>query len=191
VKGLLRHSPNFLTSLRLAAAPATVVLLMTEHYVAAFGVFLLAGASDAVDGYLAKRFGLMSKLGSWLDPAADKALMLAVFITLSMPALGVVPVWLTLLVLAREALFVLAIGAATAFQAPLTVRPLLIGKLGTALQILYLSFHLAALAFGFSLETIAPQDAMVLATVIVISIFSYGALWLRAMRAPRGEGSKA
>jgi cardiolipin synthase len=189
VKRLLRHFPNVLTSLRLAAAPAVVVLLLAEHYVAAFGIFVLAGISDAVDGYLAKRFDLTSKLGAYLDPAADKALMLAVFITLTM--LGAVPVWLTLIVLAREVLFLLAIGAATAFQAPLTVRPLLIGKLGTALQILYIAVHLGALAFGFNLDSIEPGDAYVLATVIVVSIFSYGTLWLRAMRAPRHEGIKA
>jgi cardiolipin synthase len=187
VRRLLRHIPNTLTGLRLAAAPATVGLLSTGHYDAAFGIFAAAGASDAVDGYLAKRFGFTSKFGAYMDPAADKALMLAVFITLTI--MGAVPLWLTLLILVREALFVSAIGAASAFHTSLPVRPLLIGKLGTALQILYIAVHLAALAFGFSLERIEPGDAYVLAAVIVLSIFSYGALWLRAMRAPRPEGA--
>jgi cardiolipin synthase len=187
VKGLLRHIPNLLTGLRLAAAPATVGLLTGGHFLAAFGVFTFAGVSDAVDGYLAKRFGFTSKLGAYLDPAADKALMLAAFITLTV--LNAVPEWLTLIIVAREILFVVAIGAATAFQAALPVRPLLIGKLGTALQILYLAAHMGSLAFGFSLERVEPGDAFVLAAVIILSIFSYGALWLRAMRAPRREGA--
>ena len=80
---MLRHLPNLLTSLRLAAAPTTAGLLVAGHFNAAFGLFAVAGLSDAADGYLAKRFGLDSPLGRILDPTADKALMLAAFVTLA------------------------------------------------------------------------------------------------------------
>jgi len=141
---MFRHVPNLLTGLRLAAAPATAGLLTTGHFDAAFGIFAVAGASDAADGFLAKRFGLTSRLGSYLDPMADKALMLAAFVALNI--LGAVPLWLTLVIVARELLFFAAIGAALAAGAPLIIRPLLIGKVGTALQVLYIAAHLAALA---------------------------------------------
>ena len=187
MKRVLRHVPNMVTGLRLAAAPATAGLLTTGHFEAALGIFAAAGVSDAVDGYLAKRFGLTSRLGAYLDPAADKALMIAAFIALTM--LGAVPLWLTLIILAREVLFVLAIGAAIALSVPLTVRPLLIGKLGTALQVLFIAAHLASLAFGFSLESVAPGAAYVLAAVILLSVVAYAWVWARALRAAPPEGA--
>jgi cardiolipin synthase len=184
---MLRHLPNVLTGLRLAAAPATAGLLTTGHFEAALGIFAFAGMSDAADGYVAKRYGFTSRLGSYLDPAADKALMIAAFAALTI--LGAVPLWLTLIIVLREVLFVLAIGVAMASQAPLTVRPLLIGKLGTALQVLYVAMHLAALAFGFSLAAIEPGASLVLAGVILLSMLAYGLVWLRAMRAAPPEGA--
>ena len=72
---LLRHLPNLLTTLRLAAAPATAGLLAAGHFSAALALFVFAGLSDAADGFLAKRFGLSTPLGRFLDPLADKALM--------------------------------------------------------------------------------------------------------------------
>ena len=189
MRRVLRHIPNLVTSFRLAAAPATAGLLTTGHFEAALGIFAAAGVSDAVDGYVAKRFGFTSRLGAYLDPAADKALMLAAFIALTV--LGAVPLWLTLIVLAREVLFVLAIGLAIALQIPLTVRPLLIGKLGTALQVLFIVAHLAALAFGFSLDAVTPGADYVLAGVLVLSIGAYAAVWRRTLRAapPKGASS--
>src|SRR5882672_8667433 len=99
---MLRHLPNLLTSLRLAAAPATAGLLVAGHFNAAFGLFAFAGLSDAADGFLAKRFNLASRLGRLLDPAADKALMLAGFVTLAV--LDDVPAWLAVTVIARDLL---------------------------------------------------------------------------------------
>src|SRR5258708_2306767 len=84
---MLRHLPNLLTTLRLAAAPTTAGLLVAGHFNAAFGLFAVAGLSDAADGFLAKRFGLDSPLGRVLDPIADKALMLAAFVTLALLAM--------------------------------------------------------------------------------------------------------
>ena len=184
---MLRHLPNLLTGLRLAAAPATAGLLTTGHFEAALGIFAFAGMSDAADGFVAKRFGFTSRLGSYLDPAADKALMLAAFVALTV--IGVVPLWLTLVIVAREVLFLLAIGVALAAQAPLTVKPLLIGKLGTALQVIYVAVHLAALAFGFGLSLFEPGASWVLAGVILLSMAAYGLIWLRAMRAAPPEGA--
>ena len=178
---MLRHLPNMLTGLRLAAAPATAGLLSAGHFDAALGVFTFAGASDAVDGFLAKRFGLTSRLGRFLDPAADKALLLATLITLSI--IGDVPLWLTLLVVLRETLMVLGLAAAALVQAPLSVKPALIGKLATVAQIVYLFMHLCALAFGFSLAPAEPVASYALGVLILISGLYYLRIWFRAMRA--------
>src|ERR1700752_2148047 len=83
VNGVLKHLPNLLTWLRLAAAPGLAFLLVSGADRAALGVFAFAGLSDAADGFLAKRFGFASRFGRYLDPAADKLLMLAAFVTLT------------------------------------------------------------------------------------------------------------
>ena len=183
---MLRHIPNLLTGLRLAAAPATAGLLTTGHFDAALSVFAFAGMSDAADGYLAKRFGLTSQLGRYLDPAADKALMLAAFLTLTL--IGVVPLWLTLIIVAREGLMLLGIAASIIARIPIVMKPLLIGKVCMALQVLYVAAHLASLAFGFNLGRLEPGGALVLAGVTILSVFAYGWVWLAAMRALR-EGA--
>jgi cardiolipin synthase len=170
-----------LTGLRLAAAPATAGLLSTGHFEAAFGIFAFAGMSDAADGFLAKRLGVTSRLGRLLDPAADKALMFAAFVTLTV--IGDVPLWLTATVFLREALVILGIAIAMLMQANIVVRPLLIGKAATAVQILYIVMHLAALAFGFSIAMFEPIAAYVVVGLTLISGLSYCGGWLRAMKA--------
>src|SRR2546423_5731176 len=137
---LLRHLPNLLTTLRLAAAPATAGLLVEGHFGAALGLFTFAGLSDAADGFLAKRFGLSTPLGRFLDPLADKALMLAVFITLA--RLGDVPVWLTATVVSRDLLIVSALAAALALRAPISIKPLMGGKNCTAPPARYIALPL-------------------------------------------------
>lgn len=111
-----------------------VLFLILDEYLLALGIFFVAGLSDGVDGFLAKRYGWKSRLGSVLDPLADKTLLLATFITLG--ALSLIPLWLVGLIILRDALIV---GWAAAYQAitqRLEVRPNLFSKLNTVVQIL-------------------------------------------------------
>ncbi len=186
---LIRHLPNLLTGLRLAAAPATAGLLVAGHFNAAFGIFAAAGLSDAVDGFLAKRFNMSSRLGSILDPAADKALMLAGFLTLAF--LDDVPVWLSALVLARDVLIVAGILIAVQLRIPIQVKPLLIGKLCTLIQVAYIGLHLAALAFEFPLDAFTPADAYAVAAVTAASFLVYASVWFEAMRGAQKNASRA
>ena len=186
---VLRHVPNLLTVLRLAAAPLTAGLVLYGEFAMAFALFVFAGLSDAVDGYLAKRFGLATRLGRLLDPAADKALMLALFVTLAV--LDRVPLWLAAAIITRDLLIVLGLVVALGLRAPIMVKPLTIGKLSTALQVIYIGVHLAALAFGFSVAGLAPADAYVLAAVTIASVFAYGAVWLKAVRRTGTVGGPA
>src|SRR5438105_5303511 len=164
---LLRHLPNLLTTLRLAAAPATAGLLAGGHFGAALGLFTFAGISDAADGFLAKRFGLSTPLGRFLDPLADKALMLAVFVTLA--SLDDVPLWLAVTVIGRDLLIVCGLAVALALRAPIAIRPVMAGKVCTAAQVVYIALHLASLAFGFSIAFLAPADAYITAAVALAS----------------------
>ena len=84
MSGLFKHVPNLLTGLRLVSAPAIALLLYDGNDRAALGIFALAGLSDAADGFLAKRFGFATRFGRYLDPAADKLLVLVSFVTLAM-----------------------------------------------------------------------------------------------------------
>ena len=185
---MLRHLPNALTGLRLMAAPTTAGLLAAGHFNAAFGVFALAGLSDAADGYLAKRLGLSTPLGRILDPAADKALMLAAFVSLA--CLGAVPVALAALVVGRDVCIVLGAIVAVMARAPIPFQPLLLGKLATALQFLYVGIHMGSLAFGWPLGGIMPADAYVVAVITIASAFAYAVLWLNAMTLGRSEAGR-
>src|ERR1700682_5598299 len=143
---MLRYLPNALTGKRLIAAPAIAFLLLRGLFEAAFAVFVLAGLSDAIDGYLAKRFAARSRFGAYLDPVADKFLMLISFLTLT--KLGIAPVWLTLLVIARDAAIVVGIALARSLALPMHVAPLPIGKATTAIQVGYVGMLLFLLAFN-------------------------------------------
>jgi cardiolipin synthase len=187
---MLRHLPNLITTLRLAAAPTTAGLLVAGHFNAAFGLFAFAGLSDAADGFLAKRLNLSSRLGRFLDPAADKALMLAAFVTLAI--LDDVPVWLAVTVIARDLLILLGLASALALRATIAVQPLFLGKVCTALQVIYIGWHLAALAFDLPVDAGAPADAYLVGAFAWVSGFAYLSVWLKAMRAVHvQEGRRA
>lgn len=124
-----RHLPNALTILRLVMALPIAMLVVADQGVLAMTLFMAAGASDAVDGWLAKRFGWQSQLGGWLDPLADKALVLSVCIALMLH--GDLPYWLVGLIVIRD--LVIVSGAVTFHfnYAPLHAAPTLVGKLTT------------------------------------------------------------
>jgi len=171
--------PNILTSLRLLLAPVLAVLVLAGHHRAAFGVFVFAGLSDAADGYLAKRFDLGSAFGRILDPVADKFLMLASFLALS--AVGAAPLWLTVLVVGRDLGIVAGALSAWALDLPLTVAPLPLGKICTALQIGYIALVLFCLWMKDSLPDVLNAAALVTAAITLASGLNYTALWLRAL----------
>ena len=129
----LRHLPNAITSLRLAMAPVLLWLLWAGYYPEALWLAVVAGASDAVDGLLAKRFGWQSRLGSLLDPVADKALLGCAFVGLWLA--GALPTWLVALVVARD---LVILGGAIVWwrlAGPYDGEPSWLGKVTTVAQI--------------------------------------------------------
>jgi cardiolipin synthase len=176
---MLKHLPNLLSWLRLAAAPALAFLLVSGADRMALGVFAFAGLSDAADGFLAKRFGFVSRFGRFLDPAADKLLMLAAFVTLT--ALKITPLWLTLLVTARDAAIVAGIVLARAFELPITAEPLFVGKLSTAMQITYVALALFLLTFGLQWPQTLGAAADGTAVLTILSWLAYAGVGVRAL----------
>jgi cardiolipin synthase len=181
MKALLRQAPNILSSLRLVAAPVAAWLIYRSMDFEALCVFGFAGMSDAADGFLAKRYGLASQFGAWLDPAADKLLMLATFVTLT--AVGAVPLWLTVLVIARDIAIVLGVGLARILEAPLQVKPLLAGKLSTVVQILYVGLILLLLTVDADTPMLAAVATIITAAFTLASFFAYAHVWLQAVAA--------
>jgi cardiolipin synthase (CMP-forming) len=178
---MIRQLPNTLTAMRLFSAPILAAFLLYGHQTYAFIVFAFAGFTDLADGFLAKRFGLMTPVGRYFDPAADKLLMLAAFLALA--AIHQTPLWLTLLVIGRDLGIVFGIAAARWLALPLRVEPLVIGKVCTAVQVAYVALVLLFLAFHWNGGRALEAAAFVTAAFTIASWLAYAALWLKAVAA--------
>jgi cardiolipin synthase len=161
--------PNLITIGRILLVPVVVWAIASREMQIAFLVFLIAGISDAVDGFLAKRLGMTSELGAHLDPLADKVLIVSIYI-----ALGItesIPRWVVILVVSRDILIVGGVMLAWFLGKPIRVKPVLVSKLNTVAQIVFACLVLASLAFG--VEVAAVQDA-IMALVAALTLASVG-----------------
>jgi cardiolipin synthase len=126
---------NQLTLLRMLLIPAFVLLVVYGRFGAALLVFMVAGLTDLLDGLIARMPGQRSELGAWLDPAADKLLLVTTFIVLTLPNIGLVnriPIWLTVLIISRDIGIVLTVAVVNLASGPRTFRPSPLGKVTTA-----------------------------------------------------------
>jgi cardiolipin synthase len=126
--------PNYLSMLRIALVLPIAWLLWQHQVMSAFWLMLLAGFSDALDGFLARRYGWQTELGTLLDPLADKFLIAAMYLVFTLQ--GLIPLWLVVLILTRDILILLGAGVYRGVFGDLTVNPSLLSKTNTALQIL-------------------------------------------------------
>ena len=130
---------NQLTILRIVLVPAFVLLVVYERLGAALTVFAIAGITDALDGLIARRTGQRTSLGAWLDPMADKLLLVTTFVVLTLPAIPLtnhLPAWLTVLVISRDVVIVAFVAIVNLALGPRTFKPSLLGKCATAAFIL-------------------------------------------------------
>ena len=171
--------PNTLTLARILSVPLLTWLIIDHELFAAFVVFMLAGLSDAADGYLAKRYGWNTELGAYLDPIADKALLVTIFVTLGLA--GHLPVWLVITVVTRDVLIVGAVMLAWMMSRPITVKPLLISKVNTFAQISLAGMVLAELGLGLGLQPLVGILIWVTGALTIVSAFAYFWSWLRHM----------
>ena len=187
--------PNTLTLGRIVAVPLLVWLIIDQEMLAAFLVFMMAGLSDAADGYLAKRFGWHTELGAYLDPIADKALLVSIYVTLGLA--GHLPVWLVIAVVSRDILIVGAVLLAWMMSRPITVKPLLVSKVNTCAQIALAGVVLAKLGLGLGLGQLVWLLIWVTGAFTILSAFAYFWAWLRHMASyepappPRPQRQKA
>ncbi|GLK86398.1 CDP-alcohol phosphatidyltransferase family protein [Ancylobacter defluvii] len=169
--------PNAITILRLFAVPAVVWAIADDRIALAFWIFLAAGISDAVDGFIARHFNMQSELGAYLDPVADKALLVSIYVALALT--GQVPGWLTLAVVVRDVVIVSAVAASWAMEQPVTIRPLIVSKLNTAAQIGFAALMLGATGFSIPLGNAYEVGLVLVAGLTAISALAYLFEWSR------------
>jgi cardiolipin synthase len=159
----LRFIPNLLCLLRIALIYPVVLFIGQGRYVEVMLLFGIAALTDALDGFLAKRFGWETELGKFLDPLADKLLLVVVFVSLSVT--GLVPWWLTVLVLLRD--LIIFFGAITfrLLFGPVQGQPTVASKINTLSQVLYCLAVVAKAASGFP----PPPTAMVLGALVTVT----------------------
>lgn len=177
--------PNIITLLRFLLVPAVVFALLTGEFGWAFAGFLAAGISDGVDGFIARQFDQRSELGAYLDPMADKLLLVSVFVVLGYMA--ELPLWLVIAVVSRDALIIGGVLLANLMGNPVAMKPLFVSKANTLAQILLALTVLAELAFayrsgGLRLSLIAAGGLLTVA-----SGAAYLVSWIRHMGG-YGEG---
>lgn len=178
--------PNLITALRLLLVPAIVVALAKGRYPLAAALFVIAGISDGVDGWLARRFGWSSQVGAMLDVVADKLMIVATIVALVM--VGLLPVWLTAVLLVRDMLMVLGIGLYYRILGGVEIAPLFVGKLHVLVLFGMLALTLAHAAGAQALAPALPWLFVLAAATAVWSYSSYlrqGIERLRAARASR------
>jgi cardiolipin synthase (CMP-forming) len=173
--------PNLITIARLIIVPITIVAIMQERWLAAFVLFAVAGISDGIDGFIARRFDMRSEFGAYIDPIADKALLVSIYVTLAV--VGVLPGWLAIIVVSRDLMIVSAILLSWVVARPVEIKPLLVSKLNTAAQIGFAALILATKAFGVGLGGFDTAAMLVVAALTVASAGAYLAGWLRHMAA--------
>jgi cardiolipin synthase len=171
--------PNFITMARLLSVPLIVWLVIADRFMGATILFIVAGLSDAADGFIAKRFAAASELGAYLDPIADKALLVSAFVTLGFK--GALPAWLIVLVVSRDFLIIGGIILAYMLGNPIEVRPLWVSKANTAAQIVLLALVLVGKAGASILQPLLAGAVLVTAFLTVASAGAYLIEWVRHM----------
>ena len=165
--------------------PVVVWAIVSGAMWLAFVLFVAAGISDAVDGYLAKRFNMTTELGAYLDPLADKALIVSIYLTLGIN--GDIPRWLVIMVVSRDIMIVSGVILSWLLGNPLKMKPLLVSKLNTVAQILFACVVLGSLGFGIEARQLELVLMGFVAALTLLSVAAYLAEWVRHMSAPAAQ----
>jgi cardiolipin synthase len=171
--------PNIITLARILLVPFIVWAIASGQMEVAFGIFVVAGVSDAIDGFLAKRFNMASELGALLDPLADKALLVSIYVALGI--WGAFPRWIVILVVSRDIMIVGAVMLSWLIGSPVEMKPLTVSKLNTAAQIVFAGLVLGALGLRFDPGIALPLGMAVVTVLTLLSVGFYVAEWIRHM----------
>lgn len=180
MSGFGLNLPNLISLGRLLLVPLAISLILDGRYRAAFWVFVVAGISDALDGFIAKRFDRRTRLGALLDPLADKVLLVSVYVTLGVA--GQIWAWLVVLVVFRDIMIVggfLLIQAIAALPKP--THPLFISKVNTGVQVAMVGYVLARRGLGAEPGPVDVVLGTAVAVTTVVSGLTYLLRWARIL----------
>jgi cardiolipin synthase (CMP-forming) len=177
--------PNLITIARILLVPFIVWLIISGEMLAAFIAFLVAGISDGVDGFLAKRWSQVTTLGAHLDPLADKLLLVSIFVALGLGAH--LPPWLVILVVSRDLLILGGLMVAWVLDRPMQIKPLVISKVNTFAQIALAGSVLGVLGLGIEVPGLIQLGSVAVGALTLASGAVYLRDWLRYVA--NGNGS--
>ncbi len=162
---------NQLTLLRMLLIPAFIVLIIDGEQGWALAVFAIAGITDGLDGIIARRSGQKTTLGAWLDPMADKLMLVSAFVVLTLPNLGLanrLPLWLTALVISRDVCIVVTVAIVNLAVGRRTFQPSIFGKMATAVYILTVSMAMLFNYLGYH----SPVVTLCVYASLALTLFS-------------------
>jgi len=168
---------NQLTLLRMLLIPAFVILVVYGYLGWALAVFVTAGVTDALDGLAARWWGDKTSLGAWLDPAADKLLLVTTFVVLTLPNLGLanrLPIWLTVLIIFRDVGIVLTVAIVNLAIGPRTFRPSIYGKIAT---VIYILTAVVAMWFNYLGYHSLLFDLFIYASLVITLVSAFHYVW--------------
>jgi len=178
-RGASLSIPNLITLGRIILVPIVVWAIISGEMLLAFALFVIAGISDAVDGFLAKRFHMESELGAYLDPLADKALLVSIYVALGIAR--ALPISLVILVVSRDIMIISGFMLSWLVEMPMAVRPHPVSKVNTVMQILLATLVLGEKSFGFNTAVLETSGIVLVAALTLLSIAFYLAEWFRHM----------
>ena len=173
---------NIITVVRLLFTPIIIWLIFSSYYYLGLIFFVLSGLSDALDGFIAKQFNQKTILGSYLDPVADKTLIVSSILALGY--MGAIPSWLIILIVSRDLAILGAVIISWLVERSLKIEPIISSKINTFLQIFYIGLILLSLSSKEIIYLdvfILPTFSILIALSTLTSWFSYLILWLRSM----------
>ena len=175
--------PNLITTLRIILTPIFIIYLLDEQFAAALVVFVVCGVSDGLDGFLARVLKQRSTLGTYLDPIADKLILVSTFVVLAV--MEHIPIWLAVIVLSRDVLISLGVVVLQLYGMAIRIRPSVLSKITTCLQFVTV---IAVLGAEFVSLPEGPYDALFLATAA--ATIGSGLHYMHAWFSMMGEGAE-
>jgi cardiolipin synthase len=168
---------NQITLLRMLLIPAFVILVVYGYLGWALSVFVTAGVTDALDGLIARRSGQKTSLGAWLDPMADKLLLVTAFVVLTIPGLDLanrLPIWLTVCIISRDVVIVATVAIVNLAIGPRTFRPSIYGKIATAT---YIVTAVAAMLFNYLGYHSVVVDVGIWTSLAITLVSAFHYIW--------------
>jgi len=171
--------PNLLTIARILMVPLLIWLIISGNFRFAFAIFVAAGITDAVDGFIAKNYDSVTELGAYLDPLADKVLLVSIYVVLGLQ--GFLPDWLVILVVSRDVMIVGAVILSWLVGKPVRMQPLFLSKANTTVQITLAAMIIGALAFAEPHPVLILWGSVIVGVLTVMSGAQYMVNWIAHM----------